>query len=244
VSVSQGQYLWTRTTYASGKIAYSVARQGSNGSNGTNGTSVTVSSVEYAYAKSTNATTPPSSGWSTTVVAPTTTEYAWTRTTVTFSDGEQAVTYSVAGKVGVSNYVHIRYSKTSDGANMTATPSDDTLYIGVYSGTASSAPTAASSYKWSRYTGQTPYKIEIRTTNGNILKNNSGSTALTAIVYSGEDRLTSLPSGLALKWYKDDSTTAITAGISKTTIAGDTLTVSASSVASKAVFVVQLEETS
>ena len=41
-SVSAGQYLWTKITFSDGKIAYSVARQGSNGTNGTNGTTPTI----------------------------------------------------------------------------------------------------------------------------------------------------------------------------------------------------------
>ena len=34
VSVSQGQYLWTKTTFSDGKIAYGVARQGADGAKG------------------------------------------------------------------------------------------------------------------------------------------------------------------------------------------------------------------
>lgn len=94
VAVSAGNYLWTKVTYSDGKTAYSVARQGING------TSVTVSNVEYAYQLSTSGTTIPTGTWQTTPQAPTTTQYAWTRTTTTFSDGSTAVTYTVGGKVG------------------------------------------------------------------------------------------------------------------------------------------------
>lgn len=38
VSAAAGQYLWTKVTFSDGKVAYTVARQGSNGTNGTNGT--------------------------------------------------------------------------------------------------------------------------------------------------------------------------------------------------------------
>ena len=94
VAVSAGNYLWTKVTYSDGKTAYSVARQGING------TSVTVSNVEYAYQLSTSGTTIPTGTWQTTPQAPTITQYAWTRTTTTFSDGSTAVTYTVGGKVG------------------------------------------------------------------------------------------------------------------------------------------------
>ena len=36
---------------------------------------------------------------------------------------------------------------------MTATPTSSTTYIGIYSGTSSTAPTTASSYTWSKYVG-------------------------------------------------------------------------------------------
>jgi len=44
VSVSEGQYLWTRTTYSDGSVAYSVARQGEDG-----GTAVSIASVKNYY---------------------------------------------------------------------------------------------------------------------------------------------------------------------------------------------------
>ena len=100
VSVPQGQYLWTKVTYSDGSYAYSVARQGTNGTNGTNGTSVTVTSTAYAYQLSTSGTTVPTGTWSNTPVAPTATQYAWTRTTTTFSDNSTAGTYTVGGKTG------------------------------------------------------------------------------------------------------------------------------------------------
>ena len=37
VSASAGQYLWTKIAFSDGKVAYTVARQGTNGSNGSNG---------------------------------------------------------------------------------------------------------------------------------------------------------------------------------------------------------------
>ena len=99
VSVAQGNYLWTKVTYSDGNTAYSVARQGSNG---TNGSSVTVSSTEYAYQLSTSGTTVPTGTWQTTPQAPTSTQFAWTRTITTFSDGSKATTYTVGGKTGTN----------------------------------------------------------------------------------------------------------------------------------------------
>lgn len=57
------------------------------------------------------------------------------------------------GSPGTSYYVFVRYSPNSDGSNMTTSPQTDSQYIGVYSGTSSSAPSSASSYTWSKYVG-------------------------------------------------------------------------------------------
>lgn len=159
-SVAQGSYLWTRvvTTFSDSNTAtsYTASRQGANGTNGTNGTSVTVSSTAYAYQLSTSGTTVPTGTWQTTPQAPTTTQFAWTRTTTTYSDGSTAVTYTVGGKTGTngtSYYAHVRYATDSSGANMSATPTSSTTYIGIYTGTSSTAPSSASSYTWSKYVG-------------------------------------------------------------------------------------------
>lgn len=58
------------------------------------------------------------------------------------------------GNTGTSSYTYIRYSVNANGNPMVATPTDATLYIGVYTGTSSTAPTSYTSYTWSRYTGQ------------------------------------------------------------------------------------------
>lgn len=98
-SVAEGNYLWTRVTYSDSSITYSVAKQGVSGNDGT---SITVSSTAYAYQLSSSGTTVPTGTWSSTPQAPTTTQYAWTRTTTTFSDGSTAVTYTVGGKTGTN----------------------------------------------------------------------------------------------------------------------------------------------
>ena len=102
-SVAQGSYLWTRTvvTYSTGDstTSYSVGRMGSDG---TDGTSVTVTSTAYAYQLSTSGTTVPTGTWQASPQAPTTTQYAWTRTITTFSDGSTATTYTVGGKTGTN----------------------------------------------------------------------------------------------------------------------------------------------
>ena len=67
----------------------------------TKGDSVTVSKTETAYASSTSGTTPPTTGWQTSIPAVAAGSYLWTRTTTTFSDGKQAVSY-VCARQGVN----------------------------------------------------------------------------------------------------------------------------------------------
>ena len=148
------------------KFTMGVSKQGNQGTPGQNGTSVTVSSTTYQYAKSTSGTTPPSSGWDSTPVAPTTTEYAWTKTTTTFSDNSTTVTYTVGGKVGqqgiqgpagedgTSSYFYVRYSKNASGNPMVVTPTSETQYMGVASTTSPTAPSSYSAYTWSKTKGE------------------------------------------------------------------------------------------
>ena len=105
VAPTNTQFAWTKTTVTfsdgSKSITYTVGgKTGTNGTNGTNGTSVTVSKTEYAYQKSTSGTTVPTGTWLPDPVEPTQTEYVWTRTIVTFSNGSKATTYTVGGKTG------------------------------------------------------------------------------------------------------------------------------------------------
>ena len=130
-TVAEGKWLWTRTLYSDGSKVYTKAKQGQTGAQGT---SVTVSSVAYAYQLSTSGTTIPSGTWQTTPQAPTTTQYAWTRTTTTYSDGSTAVTYTVGGKTGtdgtsptVTNS-KTQYQKSTSGTSVpTGTWSDTAL---------------------------------------------------------------------------------------------------------------------
>lgn len=133
VAPTTSQYAWTKTTVTfsdgSKSITYTVG-----GKTGTNGTSVTVSGTEYAYQKSTSGTTVPTGTWLPDPVEPTQTEYVWTRTIVTFSNGSKATTYTVGGKTGqtgpqgkgISSIVTQYYLSTSnakqEGGSWNTTP--------------------------------------------------------------------------------------------------------------------------
>lgn len=100
----QGQYLWTRTTWTytdnTTEQGYSVARQGNNGQNGTNGSDgddgVGIATTIIEYNKSTNSTTPPSTGWTSTIPSISGGQYLWTRVTLNYTDGKKAESYTVA----------------------------------------------------------------------------------------------------------------------------------------------------
>lgn len=100
----QGQYLWTRTTWTytdnTTEQGYSVARQGNNGQNGANGVDgedgVGISTTIIEYNKSTNSTTPPSTGWTSTIPSISGGQYLWTRVTLNYTDGKKAESYTVA----------------------------------------------------------------------------------------------------------------------------------------------------
>lgn len=136
--------------------------KGQDGTNGTNGTSVTITSTSITYQGSTSGTTVPSGTWQETVPSIANGRYLWTKTYVLYSDGTNTTSYSVAykgtngtnGTDGVSSYTHIRYSANSSGNPMITEPTDSTPYIGVYTGTSSTAPTSYTDYVWSRYKGQ------------------------------------------------------------------------------------------
>ena len=100
----EGQYLWTRTTWTytdnTTEQGYSVARQGSNGQNGVNGADgddgVGIATTIIEYNKSTNSTTPPSTGWTSTIPSISGGQYLWTRVTLNYTDGKKSESYTVA----------------------------------------------------------------------------------------------------------------------------------------------------
>ena len=84
--------------------------------------------------------------------------------------------------------------------------------------------------------GEDAITMAITTSAGNIFKNSSGSTKLTAHVYKAGEEVTDLTGLGTIKWYKDGGTTPVGTGAE--------LTVLASSVLDKAVYTAQLEASS
>ena len=219
------------------EFSWSVSFKGNPGNNGT---SVTITEIEY---NTSTTETQPSSGWSTTFPG-TVAEGSWLWTKVTYSDNKTAISKAKQGKSGTngtngtSYYTHIRYSTAADGTGFVETPTDSTIYIGVYSGTSSTAPTAKTSYKWSRYTGKDgddAITMVVTSSGGTIFKNTAIATTLTAHVYRGGVELTETQINAlgTVKWYKDGGTTADSTGITKS--------ISAGNVTNKAIFEARLE---
>ena len=88
------------------------------------------------------------------------------------------------GNTGTSSYTYIRYSVNANGNPMVTTPTDATLYIGVYTGTSSTAPTSYTSYTWSRYTGQDGATGATGATGKTGATGATGSTGVTGVTGS------------------------------------------------------------
>lgn len=102
-STNYRSYTWTKLK----------GEQGPQGNNGANGTSVTITSKSVTYQRSTSGTTVPTGTWSTSIPSNMTKGYyLWTKTVVTYSDGQSTTAYSVA-------YWGLDGTDGSDGANGT-----------------------------------------------------------------------------------------------------------------------------
>ena len=68
------------------------------------------------------------------------------------ADGNE--TFITNGADGTSYYTFVRYSKNANGSGYVTTPTSETIYIGVYTGTKSSPPAYNDSgWTWSKYVG-------------------------------------------------------------------------------------------
>lgn len=161
-SVSEGEYLWTRTEFVytdnSKKYAYSVGQMGKSGQDGTNGTDgVGIESVDVYYYLSTSSTTQTGGSWSTTAPTWVNGKYMWSKTIVTYTDkttkeSDPVCITGAKGATGETTYFHIKYSSVANptDAQITDTPSE---YIGTYVDFNATASTSASKYTWVKFQG-------------------------------------------------------------------------------------------
>lgn len=98
--VDAGRYLWTRTEwlYGDGTVEQTepVCVTGAKGDKGDAGTSVTIVSKSVTYQRHTSGTDMPTGEWKPGIPFVAKGEYLWTRTVVTYSDGNETTAYSVA----------------------------------------------------------------------------------------------------------------------------------------------------
>ena len=143
VTVAEGSYLWTKTTFSDGNIAYGVAKQGVSGRG--------VSSVTEYYLATTASTgvSISTSGWTTTVqTIDATKKYLWNYELITYTDGATSTTTPViigvfgntgAPGKGVSSVAE-RYLATTLSSGVTTSTSGWTPEIQVL--------TATNKYLW------------------------------------------------------------------------------------------------
>lgn len=95
-----GRYLWTRTEWLYGdgtvELTEPVCVTGAKGDKGDAGTSVTIVSKSVTYQRHTSGTEMPTGEWKPGIPFVAKGEYLWTRTVVTYSDGNETTAYSVA----------------------------------------------------------------------------------------------------------------------------------------------------
>ena len=158
-NVPDGQFLWTKTvvTYSDGKSteAYSVSYKATNG---TNGTSVSITSTSVTYQASTSGTDTPTGTWSPTVPNVQNGQYLWTKTVVTYSNGQHTESYSVSYK-GTNGKDAITMAITSSGGTIFKnTAIATTLTAHVYKGgieVTGSALSSLGTIKWYKDGGTT-----------------------------------------------------------------------------------------
>ena len=111
-----GRFIWTRTVWSyddgTSETGYSVGKIGDTGAKGDKGDKgdkgatgadglpgkdgVGLTGTTITYAKSSSATTAPTSGWQSQPPSPTKGQYLWTKTVWTYSDGSRETGYSTA----------------------------------------------------------------------------------------------------------------------------------------------------
>lgn len=169
VAVPSGQYLWTRTTFSDGSIAYGVAKQGEKGDKGEDGNGI--QSTTITYGESASASSVPSS-WSPTMPTVAAGNYLWTKIVIDYTDPDMqdSVTYTYAkqgekgekgdtGQAGTS--VTVSRIEYQAGTSATTAPT----------GTWSTSPVevAQGQYLWTKTTfsdGSTSYGVARQGTDG------------------------------------------------------------------------------
>lgn len=177
--------------------------------------------------------------------------------------GSQTGANGTNGTDGTSSYTWIKYSAdnvtTDQGAPMYDSPAADRVYIGIAKTTTNSAPSTKGSYTWSKYIGKDGtdgnpgkpgYTFIIKSSNGDVFRNNSGTTNITLYIYKADMQHMTASAfqtevGGTLRWFKDTVPTSGTSGAitpSTDTDGNSYITVNASSITDVASYFVILDE--
>ena len=172
VSVEEGNYLWTKTTFSDNKVAYGVAKQGAKGDKGdkgekgdkgdqgVQGPKGNDGQQYYTWVKYADT---PTSGMSNNPDGKVYIGLAYNKTTATesntYSDYMWSLIKGETGAVGPKGtdgqqyYTWIKYADNASGANMSDSPNGKS-YIGLaYNKTTSTESTTASDYTWALFKG-------------------------------------------------------------------------------------------
>lgn len=181
LATSTGQYLWTKTTFSDGNVAYGVAAHGNTGPQGPKGADGKSSTVSLSKSGTVTTITVHNADGST--------------TTQKVNDGTNG-TPGAKGADGKTTYLHVKYSN-DNGATFTANSGETVgTYIGTCTDFNSADPTTVSSYKWARIKGDTGAKGDKGATGA---KGETGATGVgvksTTVTYQSSSSGTTIPTG-------------------------------------------------
>ena len=180
VAVSEGNYLWTKTTFSDGKVAYGVAKQGQKGDKGDQGIQGIQGpkgeqgiqgpkgvdgQTSYFHIKySANANGNPMSETPSTYIGTYVdytandsddyTKYTWSRFVGSQgAKGDQGIA-GTNGTDGKTSYLHIAYATSADGkSGFSVSDSVSKTYIGQYTDYTEADSTDPTKYKWTLIKG-------------------------------------------------------------------------------------------
>ena len=105
-----------------------------------------------------------------------------------------------SGANGTSSFVHIKYAPVNpNDSNMTNDPDDTTVYIGIYVGEEASPPTTKSSYKWSKFIGESA-KMLILNGDSQVFRVDKNNVYTPGKIKISAQKI-NIPTATSLSWY-------------------------------------------
>ena len=235
-------------------FSYSIAFTGATGATGAAGKGI--KSATTTYQAGTSGTTPPSGTWQSTIPSVSAGQYLWTRTVTSYTDGATGSAGKGVKSTAITYNVHTSGTTAPTDTWSTTIPTvPEGQYLWTRTITTYTDSTTSTAYSVSKMgakgdkgdkgeqgdkgdkgdAGADAITIVISSSGGLIFKNTDIATTLTAHVYRGGAEVTgsALTALGTIKWYKDGSQSAIATG--------QTLTIDAGDVQSRASYVAQLE---